>query len=217
MIINLIIYGTAFIFTYKWFIGAISSWLGTSQPGAGFWLQALNIVLLIIGFILVLFICYLLFVILGGLVTAPFNEELSQRVEEIVTNQQLHKMGFWEDAFISIKGELEKIVFYIVILFIIFLLDFIPVAGNVVAAILGTLFSFYYNALDFLDYPMTRKKMSLRNKLKVTSSAKMLTYGFGCTAFFLMFLPIVNVFMKPILVVAGTSLYYEKDYHKYEN
>src|SRR4030095_424981 len=75
--------------------------------------------------------CYLLFVILGGLVTAPFNEELSQRVEEIVTNQQLHKMGFWEDAFISIKGELEKIVFYIVILFIIFLLDFIPVAGNV--------------------------------------------------------------------------------------
>jgi CysZ protein len=155
----------------------------------------------------------LLFVILGGLVTAPFNEEISQRVEEIVTGESLHKLGFWEDAYISIKGELEKIVFYLIILFLIFLLDFVPVAGNILAAVLGILFSFFYNALDFLDYPMTRKKMRFRQKLRVTRSGGMITYGFGCTAFLLMFLPIVNVFMKPILVVAGTSLYYEKGYN----
>jgi len=51
-------------------------------------------------------------------------------------------------------------------------------------------------------------------KLKVTQRGKMLTYGFGCMAFLMMFLPVVNVFMKPILVVAGTSLYYErKEFH----
>ena len=93
------------------------------------------------------------------------------------------------------------------------LLNFIPIIGNVFSAVLGAIFSFYYNALDFLDYPMTRKKMKFRQKLRVTQSGKLLTYGFGCTAFLLMFLPIVNVFMKPILVVAGTSLYYEKDYN----
>jgi uncharacterized protein involved in cysteine biosynthesis len=33
----------------------------------------------------------------------------------------------------------------------------------------------------------------------------------------MMFLPIVNVFMKPILVVAGTSLYHKKNYTKLFN
>jgi CysZ protein len=107
-------------------------------------------------------------------------------------------------------------VFYLFFLFLIFLLNFIPLAGSAISAVLGTVFSFFYNALDYLDYPMTRKKMKFRQKLKVTRSGKLVTYGFGAAAFLMMFLPVVNVFMKPILVVAGTSLYYEKDYHKIE-
>jgi len=215
MIINLVIYGSVFFFTYSWLMGSIGKWIGAEDPNAGFWLQFLHTALLIIGFLVVLFVCYLLFTILGNLVTAPFNEEISQRVEEIVTGGGIgHKMGFWEDAYISIKGEAEKLAFYLFFLFWIFLLNLIPAIGSVFSMIIGTVFSFFYNALDFLDYPMTRKKMKFRQKLKVTRSGKMITYGFGCTAFLLMFLPIVNVFMKPILVVAGTSLYYEKDYYK---
>lgn len=214
MMINIVIYGSVFFFAYKWLIGSLGNWIGVYSPDASFWLQFLHIVLLIIGFLLLLFICYLLFTILGNLVTAPFNEEISQRVEEIVAKDSAsHKMGFWEDAYISIKGEAEKLLFYLFFLFLILLLNLIPVIGNVASAIIGTVFSFFYNALDFLDYPMTRKKMKFRQKLRVTRSGKLLTYGFGCTAFLLMFLPIVNVFMKPILVAAGTSLYYEKDYH----
>ena len=213
MLINLIVYGSVFILSYRWLIGSIGRWVGADQTDAGFWIEALHIVLIILSFVLLLFICYLLFVVLGGLITAPFNEEISQRVEEIVTQGAIqHKMGFWEDAYISIKGEAEKIVFYLIILFLIFLLNFVPIVGNFFSVVIGTIFSFFYNALDFLDYPMTRKKMKFREKLKITRSGKMLTYGFGCTAFLLMFLPIVNVFMKPILVVAGTSLYYEKGY-----
>jgi CysZ protein len=215
MIINLVIYGSVFFITYGWLMGSVSGWIGADQHGASFWIEALNVVLIIVGFLLVLFVCYLLFITLGNLVTAPFNEEISQRVEEIVTRGGVgHKMGFWEDAYVSIIGELEKIVFYLSILFVIFLLNFIPVIGNVTSAIIGTVFSFFYNALDFLDFPMTRKKMRFKDKLKVTRSGKLLTYGFGAAAFLMMFLPVVNVFMKPILVVAGTSLYYEKDYHK---
>ena len=81
MIINLIIYGSVFFLTYKWLIGTLGNWIGVNSPDASFWLQFLHVVLLIIGFLLLLFICYLLFTILGNLVTAPFNEEISQRVE----------------------------------------------------------------------------------------------------------------------------------------
>jgi len=214
MIINLLIYGSVFILSYSWFTGSIESWLGIEGAEAGFWLRFLHTALLIIGFILLLFFCYLLFTILGNVITAPFNEEISQRVEEIVVGtKEGHKMGFWEDAYISIKGEVQKLAFYLIILLLIFSLNLIPIAGSVIATVLGVIFSSFYNALDFLDYPMTRKRMRFRDKLKVTRKGKLVTYGFGFTAFLLLFLPVINVFMKPILVVAGTSLYYEKDFH----
>lgn len=214
MIINLLIYGSVFILSYSWFTGSIESWLGIEGTEAGFWLKFLHTALLILGFILLLFFCYLLFTILGNVITAPFNEEISQRVEEIVTGtKEAHKMGFWEDAYISIKGEVQKLAFYLIILLLIFSLNLIPVAGSVIATVLGVIFSSFYNALDFLDYPMTRKKMRFRDKIKVTRKGKLVTYGFGFTAFLLLFLPVINIFMKPILVVAGTSLYYEKDFH----
>jgi len=197
-------------------MGSLDGWLGIENTEAGFWLRFLHTALLIIGFLLTLFVCYLLFTILGNIVTAPFNEEISQRVEEIVTGKTEHKMGFWEDAYISIKGEVQKLIFYLLILLLIFILNFVPVIGSVFSAILGFIFSCYYNSLDFLDYPMTRKKMRFRDKLKVTSSGRLVTYGFGLTAFLLMFLPVINVFMKPILVVSGTSLFYEKGYSSRE-
>jgi len=217
MLINLLIYGGVFILSYSWFMNKVEMWLGVEAADAGFWLRFAHTALLIIGFLVLLFLCYLVFTVLGNLITAPFNEEISQRVEEIVAGaKDGHKMGFWEDAYISIKGEAQKLVFYLSILLFIFLLNLIPVAGSVVSTILGLIFSFFYNALDFLDYPMTRKKMRFRDKLKVTRSGRLVTYGYGCTAFLLMFLPIVNVFMKPILVAAGTSLFYEKDYSNQE-
>ncbi len=211
MLINLLIYGSVFIFSYSWLLNSLDKWLGIENTEVGFWLKFIHTLLLIIGFLLLLFICYLLFTILGNIITAPFNEEISQRVEEIVTSGGVvHKMGFWEDAYISIIGEVQKLLFYLTILLFIFCLNIIPVAGSLLATVIGVIFSCFYNALDFLDYPMTRKKMKFRDKLKITHKGRLVTYGFGLTSFLFMFLPVVNVFMKPILVAAGTSLYYEK-------
>jgi CysZ protein len=211
MIINLIIYGSIFIFSYNRLTDWIGKVSGASSPGAGFWAIFLEIILFIFGVIVLLIVCYFLFIILGGLITAPFNENISQIVEEHITNEKvITGIGFWKDTYFSIKGELQKLIFYFAILFVIFLLNFIPLIGNAVSVILGTVFSFFFNALDFLDYPMQRKLMTFRQKLKITQRGGMLIYGFGAIAFLMMFLPVVNVFMKPILVAAGTRLYYEE-------
>ncbi len=156
-----------------------------------------------------------MFTVFGGLVTAPFNENLSQLVEYIKTNDKSgNEMSFWKDFYISIIGEVQKTLFHLLFLFLFFLMNFIPVAGEVLSFSCWIIFSSFFNALDFLDYPMTRKAMKFRDKLRVTRSGKWLTYGFGLCSFLLMFLPVVNVFMKPILVVAGTSLYFERGYKK---
>jgi CysZ protein len=86
--------------------------------------------------------------------------------------------------------------------------------GSVLATIVGTLFSIFYSALDYLDYPMTRRFYRLKKKIEVTHSGGPLSYGFGCMAFLMLFLPVINVFFKPVLVVAGTSLFYERGFEK---
>ncbi len=215
MIINLFIYGSIFILSYNRLVKWISSLTGVESPDPGFWAAFLYVWLLIFGFAILLVICYFLFIILGGIITAPFNEHISRIVEEKIINEKvITGIGFWKDAYLSIKGEIQKLIFYFSILFVIFLLNFIPLIGNAVSAVLGVIFSSYFNALDFLDYPMQRKLMPFKQKLRVTQKGGMLTYGFGAIAFLMMFLPVVNVFMKPILVVAGTRLYYDKDNHK---
>ncbi len=214
-IINVIIYGTIFIFSYKWIIGLSGQVTGAAETGATWWQELLNILILIISFIILLFICYLAFITLSSIITAPFNEKISCLVEEAVTKEKVkYDVGFWKDAWLSIKAEFLKIIFYLSILIPILLLNFIPVIGSIFSTILGTLFSFFYNALDFLDYPMTRKFFNLRKKIKVVMSKKMLSIGFGCSVFIIMFLPIINILLKSVCVTAGTALFFEKEYYK---
>jgi CysZ protein len=212
-IINIIIYGTIFILSYKWIIDYANTLTGSSDLAASWWQGLLNVMIIIISFFILLIICYLAFVTLGSIITAPFNEKISRYVEEYYTNSKIqYDVGFWKDAWISIKAELLKIAFYLSILIPIFLLNLMPVIGSILSTTLGIVFSFFYNSLDFLDYPMTRKFFTLRKKIKIVMSKKMLSIGFGCSVFFIMFLPFINVLLKPVCVSAGTALYFEKKY-----
>ncbi|MFA5405237.1 MAG: EI24 domain-containing protein [Ignavibacteria bacterium] len=214
-IINVIIYGTIFVFSYKWIIGFSGNVTGAKEVYSTWWQELLNILLLFVSFFILLIICYLAFITLSSIITAPFNEKISCLVEEVFTkNKVKYDIGFWKDAWLSIKAELLKILFYLVILIPILLLNLIPFIGSIFSTVFGILFSFFYNALDFLDYPMTRKYFNLRKKIKIVISKKLLSIGFGCCVFLIMFLPFLNVLLKSVCVTAGTALFFEKEYCK---
>ena len=210
--INAIIYVTVLYFSFS----SLSGWLDSITEdylSSGIWTEIIKLWLKLIALIVILFICYLLFTIFGGIISAPFNEKISQFIEKIITGKTINTgLAFWDDVKSSIKAEIQKILFYLPFIFLLFLMNFIPVIGNFLSVTLGFVFSAYYNSLDFLDYPMTRRMITFRDKLKTINRELYLTFGFGSVAFVFMFLPVINVFTKPILVVAGTSLYFEKNY-----
>ena len=215
MVINLIIYGTIFYFSYNWIIGTSGELTGANSLEATWFQEILHFFILIFSFLLLLLVCYFLFITIGGIINAPFAEHISQMVEEIITKTKYDSnLNFLQDAWYSIKAESFKLLFYFSIIIPLFFVGFIPMIGSVLATILGTLFSFFYNALDYLDYPMTRRFYRLKKKIKVTHSGGLLSYGFGCMAFLMLFLPVINVFFRPVLVVAGTSLFYERGFEK---
>lgn len=215
VLLNLLIYGTIFYFTFSWIYNTSSSVTGANNPDALFYQELLHILVLFTTIILLLVICYFFFITIGGIISAPFNEQLSLIVEEELTHvKYVNPRGFFADAWMSIKAEILKLGFYLSISVPLFLLNFIPVIGFIFS-ILNIIFSSFYNALDFLDIPMTRKEIRLKDKIKITNRGGMLSYGFGAIAFIIMFVPVINVLLKPLLVVSGTSLFFEKDYLKF--
>ncbi len=215
MIINMIIYGAIFFYTYRWITGK-SDEIIDNDDSRNIMIDLIQSFLKIISFLLILVICYFLFIIFGGIISSPFNEKISRLIEEKHFGEKSgYNLPFLKDAGISIVAELKKLLFYFSIMIPLLLIDFVPMIGGVITLVLGTGFSFFYNALDYLDYPLTRRMKGFREKLSIVGSQKMLSFGFGGMAFMLTILPVINVLMKPILVVAGTTLFYEKGYNKF--
>lgn len=213
LIINSIIYITVFISLYSKIISTSGYYTGASSEDSGFLQETFYIVILISSFFILLIVSYFALIVIGSIITAPFNENISLIIEESSTSlKSAYNPGIFRDLFLSVKAEIFKLSFYLFFISIFFLIGFIPVIGTVVSFTLGLLFSFFFNALDFLDYPMTRRYFTLRKKIKVTYSKFMLSMGFGCMSFILMFLPIINVLTKPLCVVSGTALFFQRKY-----
>jgi CysZ protein len=214
IVINLIIYGTIFFYTYRYITGEYADIIETKEL-SGFVIQFLNYFMKLIAILLVLLICYFAFIIFGGIVSAPFNEKISRLIEELEFGEKVESnLSFTKEAFVSIKEELKKILFYFTFIIPLFLINFIPMIGNTISLVFGSAFSFFYNAFDYMDYPLSRRFIKFRQKLKIIDSKRTLSMGFGAMAFILTFLPVINVMVNPLLVVAGTRLFYEKDYDK---
>lgn len=212
--INMILYLSTFIFIYSWIMERSAKFTGFNDSNSGFWSEFLNLLILVVSFIIVLVICYFIILIIGGIISAPFNENISLIIEENITGIKTdYNPGFWKDTWINIISEIRKLSFYFTFIFVFFLIGFIPLIGSIISLVLSSLFSFFFNALDFYDYPMTRRYFSLRQKIKVTASKPLYSMGFGCAAFLITFLPVVNVLLKPLCVISGTAFYFEKKYN----
>lgn len=216
MVINLVIYGTIFYYTYSYVTGK-SSDLFETQIQNSLILEFIKFFIKIFSFAIVLIICYLAFIIFGGIIAAPFNELISKLVEEKLFPGRMAPppvTGLVKEAAISIREELKKISFYLLVLIPVFLFNLVPMIGNTLSLVSGTLFSFYYNALDYMDYPMSRRMIKFGQKLHVINSKKTVSMGFGAMAFILTFLPVINILLNPLLVASGTSLFFIKEFNK---
>lgn len=214
--INMVLYLSTFFLIYSRIMEQSAKFTGADATNAGFWSEFINVIILIVSFILVLVICYFVLLIIGGIISAPFNENISLIIEENLTGLKTdYNPGFWKDTWLNILSEIKKLSFYFIFIFVFFLIGFIPLIGGIISVVLSSLFSFYFNALDFYDYPMTRRFYTFRQKIRITSSKPLYSLGFGCAAFLIMFLPVVNVLLKPLCVISGTAFYFEKQYGIY--
>ncbi|HEY5923732.1 MAG TPA: EI24 domain-containing protein [Kofleriaceae bacterium] len=194
-------------------LGALSgpiAALAASLPGS--WAD--NVLKLIAG--IVLFVASVsIFVSLAALIAAPFNEELSESIEEQVTGVPGPKFRFGKflvDLVIGMAHAARRVSIYVVVMGTLLIVGVaVPVIGTVIAAVLGGIATARFASYDAFDAVWARRRWRYRQKTAYLREHRWRTLGMGGAVAVLLVIPGVNVIGLAIGATAATLRVIDQD------
>ncbi len=208
-------------------VQGLSGWIEGLIANLPSWLGALTFLAVAIGWLLRLVLVGGLLILIGFLVVqigsilgAPWYGQLSEKIEQLRTGQ-LPPMpegvgALLQDIWRALMFEVKKLVLAGGIGILLLLLNFfIPVAGTVVATIIGVGVAATIVCLDFFDGPLERRRLSFRQKLGVVFGNLPASGSFGLVCLFLISVPVFNLLVIPICVASGTLFFCDRVWPKW--
>ncbi len=153
----------------------------------------------------------LFYSIAGSIVTAPFNDPLSAKVEELCA-------GVKRDESLSLRlvlGDVARIAantakllvilaaFNVLILF----LNLVPVAGGLLYSILSFASALFFFGFGFFDFPLERRRFVFRSKLGVLWRFRYMTMGLGLAFWLLSLVPLLGFMALNLGTIGATVLF----------
>lgn len=176
-----------------------------------FWLWRIFWYLLyVLIFVAVLLIGYVAFFVVQGIITAPFNDLLSEKVEELAYGREPKPFvwgTFAKGIGMTLLHEVAKLSLWLAVMIPLFLISFIPVIGTVVFAVGGFITTARFFAYDHLDYCMARRLWPFKRKRAALKAHRALTSGFGAGVALVVLIPVVGLLSIPMAAVGGTLLF----------
>lgn len=177
--------------------------------GEGWWFEVKSFfhgVLSILSGLILAAVGLVLVVLIASPIAAPFNDALSQAVEKVAAGKEAPRFelgAFVRDLFRTVLFESG----YLLIVLVTFIFSLVvPVVGPVVHTVFGFVLTASYWALSYIDWPAARRGLSLSQRIGLVKRRFTTMFGFGCAAWLLLFLPLINLFFMPAAVVGGTLL-----------
>lgn len=150
---------------------------------------------------------FLSFVAVTLVIGQPFYEAISKRVEDHLggvpgeINVSFFKSvprTLFDSARLAVRAS-----FVAVLLFVV---QLVPVVGNVVAIILGAFFMGWVLALELTSVPFERRGLRYGRRKRELRRHRRLTLGFGAATFLCFLIPLGAVIFMPAAVAGATLL-----------
>ncbi|RMD64548.1 hypothetical protein D6833_04285 [Candidatus Parcubacteria bacterium] len=141
---------------------------------------------------------------------APFNDLLSERVEWICTGRKdespLRLCAFLRDALRALGDALGRVGLYLFLFAMLGLLNFLPLVGTAICAVLAPAVAMLFLGWEYLEYSMERRRIDFRSRVRLVlgNAPAVLSFGFGASL--LLMVPFLNFVAIPLCVVGGTLL-----------
>lgn len=185
-----------------------------AQPGGdGFWIGVLGVLhwlLRALALIVLWAIGLIGVVLMTNVIAAPFNDLLSEEVEHLATGrpgQPFSVAVLFRDTLRTVGLEVLKLAIYACVMIPMFVISYVPVVGAVIYAVVGFLFTTLYFAIDYVDWPASRRNRSIHFRFGMLHEHFMPMFGFGTGVWLFLFIPLVNLLFMPAAVAGGTLLF----------
>lgn len=191
-------------------IGEWWSWIWVAPARALFWILGWLTVLLVLAILLIASL-------LGAnILSAPFLDRLSERVESIATGAE-HEMdsqaaglgghpSIWTQALRSFAAELQRVLFLAGMALGLTLVGFLVPGAQILTGPAIVLMTVLFLPLDYAGFALDRRAASFGDRRGWLREHRPLMLGFGGIAFVACLVPGLNLLLMPALVTAGTLL-----------
>jgi CysZ protein len=149
----------------------------------------------------------LVFVSVVGVVAGPFNELLSEAVEEQITGiagPPFAFGAFMKEAIAGVLHALRRLIVFVLGALVLFAIAFIPVVGTIAAAVIGFVVAARGTAYDCYDAVLARRRMEYRAKLDFLARHRGRSLGLGAAVTGLLLVPGVNLIALGLGAVGAT-------------
>lgn len=194
-------------------IATVSSVLGLlSAPIAGIaaylpgsWAD--NVLTLVAGVLLTI-ASFSIFISVAALIAAPFNEELSESIEERETGvpgPKFRFLRFLVDLVVGIAHAARRVAIYLVVMGSLLVVGIaVPVVGTTVAAVLGAIATARFASYDAFDAVWARRHWKYRAKVDYLRTRRWRTLGMGGVVAVVLVVPGLNIIGLAIGATAAT-------------
>ncbi|MEK9619629.1 MAG: EI24 domain-containing protein [Flavobacteriales bacterium] len=192
----------------------LESYLESFGAPENWWILFLNKLFSIsIWLVSKVFFLYI-FSLFGGYLTiiflSPVFTYLSEKIASIQKGKtyNFNLTQFVNDVFRAILISFRNILIQLSMVFVLFLIGFIPVIGWGVSIFGNLLIVSYFYGFSFMDYTNERHQLSVKESVKIVRRKKGLAIGLGLVFYLCLFIPllggIISSFLAIISVVAAT-------------
>lgn len=189
------------------FLTTLPKWLHFLTIFGNFFTGLLQAILIIILGLIVGFLTVQFGVILG----APWYGQLSEELEKILIGQvpdiDMSFRGILREIKRSLGFELSKLKWMVMIGLPLFLINFIPGIGLIVATLGGLGLGTTLVSLDFLSPALDRRQLNFQQKFNFFRKYLPTTASFGLICLGLVSIPFLSLFTIPLCVTGGTLFY----------
>ena len=157
---------------------------------------------------------FYIFSLFGGYLTIIFLSPVFTYLSEKTASIQKGRIynfkftQFIKDIFRAIIISARNILVQLVMVFVLFLIGFVPVIGWGISIFGNLLIVSYFYGFSFLDYTNERHQLSIKESVKIVRRKKGLAIGLGLVFYLCFFIPLlgglISSFLAIISVVAAT-------------
>ncbi|MGW6565141.1 EI24 domain-containing protein [Streptomyces sp. NPDC054975] len=154
-----------------------------------------------------LFLAVITFTAVTLLVGQPFYESLSEQVDRSEGGEAPESgLPLWRELWISARDSLRVLARVALFGILLFACGFIPVVGQTVVPVIGFCVSGFFLAEELTAVALQRRRVELKERLRMLRGRRMLTLGFGVPLTLSFLVPFVAVFLMPGAVAGATLM-----------